>query len=54
MIDFGILAGIGIFGAIAYAIWASTQCDCVDLRGWNEGFDELSERDREMLTRVLS
>lgn len=59
MIDFGILFLVGIFGLICYAVYCSSQCDCVNLNDWddnwwNSDFQALSDKDREMLTRVLS
>ena len=52
MIDLGIILGLVIFFCIAYAIYCSTQCDCVDLHNWNEDFVALSEEERAALARA--
>ena len=46
---------LGIFTAMVYAVYCSTQCDCVESRDWNEDSDyyiPLTEEERAALERA--
>lgn len=48
----GEILAVIILLLIGYAVYCSTQCDCVDLHDWNEDFVALSEEERSALARA--